>query len=52
MRISTGTTSRPTPGPVRPRLGDGDGEVTAIIEMTPATTTTTESTDAGKSDER
>jgi hypothetical protein len=36
MRISTGTTSRPTPGPVRPRLGDGDGEVTAIIEMTPA----------------
>jgi hypothetical protein len=37
MRISTGTTSRPTPGPgpVRPRLGDGD-EVTAIIDMTPA----------------
>jgi uncharacterized protein involved in exopolysaccharide biosynthesis/Mrp family chromosome partitioning ATPase len=51
MRIPTGTVSRLSSSPLRPRSSDAD-EVTAIIEMTPATTTVTENTDAGKSDER
>jgi Mrp family chromosome partitioning ATPase len=52
MRISTGTISRPAPGPVRPRLGDGD-EVTAIIDLTPAIRTEgTDRADGATSDER
>jgi uncharacterized protein involved in exopolysaccharide biosynthesis/Mrp family chromosome partitioning ATPase len=50
VRIPTGTVSRlhSGPSPVRPRQSDDEGEVTAIIDMTPAA----ESADSRTSDEK